>query len=186
MTRLYRVPAAAGRLAGIACKPVRGAALVELSSTTLSRAGGVAGDARGRPGRRQVTVLDAAGWAAALADLGRQYGAQAGVQAGVQTGAQAGEYPAVDLPWTARRANLLVTGLDLAGQVGLELCIGATARLRITGETDPCGRMEALAPGLRAALSPGWRGGVTARVINDGPIAVGDPVILRPVAAGAD
>jgi MOSC domain-containing protein YiiM len=40
--------------------------------------------------------------------------------------------------------------------------------------------MDELAPGLRAALTPDWRGGVTGRVIADGTIAVGDEVRIEP------
>jgi MOSC domain-containing protein YiiM len=82
------------------------------------------------------------------------------------------------LPWTARRANLLIEGIDLAGCAGAELLIGGTVRLQVTGETDPCARMDAVRPGLRSALAPAWRGGVTCRVVADGDIAVGDPVLL--------
>ena len=45
-------------------------------------------------------------------------------------------------------------------------------------ECDPCSRMEELQPGLRAALTPDWRGGVLGRVIADGEIAVGDSVTI--------
>ena len=34
--------------------------------------------------------------------------------------------------------------------------------------------MDEVAPGLKAALLPGWRGGVTTKVIESGPIRVGD------------
>jgi MOSC domain-containing protein YiiM len=54
--------------------------------------------------------------------------------------------------------------------------IGATLVIEITGECDPCSRMEALQPGLRAALTPDWRGGFLGRVIEDGEIAVGDEI----------
>ena len=54
--------------------------------------------------------------------------------------------------------------------------IGATLVVEITGGCDPCGRMEALHPGLRAALTPDWRGGFLARVIEDGEIALGDEI----------
>jgi MOSC domain-containing protein YiiM len=51
--------------------------------------------------------------------------------------------------------------------------------LEITGECDPCSRMEEISPGLRAALTPGWRGGRLARVIHGGHIAVGDAISLH-------
>ena len=51
-------------------------------------------------------------------------------------------------------------------------------QLEITGETDPCARMEEQVSGLRQALTPDWRGGVTCRVRSSGRIAVGDAVSL--------
>ena len=51
--------------------------------------------------------------------------------------------------------------------------------LEITRETDPCDRMEGLAPGLRAALAVDWRGGVCTRVKAGGHIAVGDAIRIE-------
>ena len=60
------------------------------------------------------------------------------------------------MPWQERRANLLVDGLDLPQVAGVT---AADRRrdvvLEITGESDPCERMDAVAPGLCAALTPG-------------------------------
>jgi len=49
----------------------------------------------------------------------------------------------------------------------------------VTCECDPCSRMEELAPGLKAALMPDWRGGVLGRVISDGDIVIGDEVRIE-------
>ncbi len=117
-------------------------------------------------GKRQVTVIAAEAWADALAEL-------------------AGAVP--DLDPSARRANLLVSGLDLAGSRGRVLAIGG-CRLLIRGETRPCERMERALPGLKAALGPDWRAGVYGEVIAGGEIAAGDlasfePASLEPAAA---
>jgi MOSC domain-containing protein YiiM len=125
----------------------------ELSSALISIESGVGTDARGRPGKRQVTILTRAGWEAACADLG------------------------ADLPWTMRRANLFVDGVDLQGKIGYELRVGA-AILLINGQTSPCGRMEENRVGLMHALRPEWRGGVVARVIKTGNVTVGCEVVL--------
>lgn len=110
---------------------------------------GVAGDFRGKPGRRQVTVLSRESWARACAELGEE------------------------LPWMTRRANLFISGLEFTpAHVGSSLRFGDLV-LQITRETDPCERMDQARPGLRAALDPDWRGGVCCRVIVGGEIFLG-------------
>ena len=147
----------AGTLAGIArhARPRGGMETLERVTVTLD--GGLDGDLRGlvKPGgrgRRQVTLIERGDWDAATRELG------------------------VDTPWFARRANLLVDGLDLPQTPGTRLRIGATVVLEITCECDPCSRMDALAPGLFAALVPDWRGGACARVRAGGEIAIGDRI----------
>lgn len=143
------------KLIGIAVKPQKLQPMQVLSAGELSITGGVAGDCRGQPGPRQVTLLSQSSWQTACAEIG------------------------VDLPWEARRANLLVDDLPLHQSIGTHIVLG-DAVLEITGETDPCERMEAVHPGLRTALSHNWRGGVCCRVLQGGPLAMGMPVRLAP------
>ena len=86
-----------------------------------------------------------------------------------------GATTAVSTGPAARRANLLVSGLDLEGSRGRVLCVGAS-RIRVHGETRPCYRMDEAAAGLQAALEPEWRGGVYGEVVVSGDIEVGDAV----------
>ena len=130
-----------------------------LDHVEVTVAEGVHGDFRGalKPGRnkRQVTVMAAEGWRDTLHDLG------------------------AEVPWYQRRVNLLVEGLSLQETAGARILFESGLVLEVTGECDPCTRMEEIAPGLKAALLPNWRGGVTTRVIENGPIRVGDQVRIE-------
>lgn len=140
-----------GRLIGIARRERKRACMESLERANISGETGVANDFRGKPGKRQVTVLSAEAWAAACSELGRQ------------------------LPWTTRRANLLVEGVELPKRCGDIIEVG-DVRLRVTMEVAPCNRMQEQCSGLRAALTPEWRGGVACEVLQGGPVRIGDCV----------
>mgnify|MGYP001814260991 FL=1 len=140
-----------GRLAGIARREKKRAPMETLESAEISAETGVANDSRGKPGKRQVSLLSAAAWQAACDDTG------------------------TDAPWTTRRANLLIEGLDLPKTAGQIVAIG-DVRLRTTVEIDPCSRMDEQVPGLTDALTPDWRGGIGCEVIAGGVVSVGDEV----------
>lgn len=145
-----------GRLIGIARKDRPRAPMELVDHARIGTDTGVAGDYRGamHPGRvnkRQVTILMAEDWSAALAEHGRP------------------------IPWYERRANLLVEAIVLPREAGVRITIGS-AVFEITGECDPCRRMDAVSDGLQIALRPDWRGGRTCTVIEGGMIAIGDEV----------
>ena len=144
-----------GTLLAIASKPAPREPMITLSEAEISTQAGLEGDARGTVRRRQVTIVAREAWERACDDLG------------------------ADVPWTARRANLLVEGLDFEESRGKVLRIGPV-RLEITGETVPCARMDEAHQGLRQALQPHWRGGVTARVLSTGSVRPGDPARWDP------
>ncbi len=79
-----------------------------------------------------------------------------------------------------RRANPFVDGVALANSTSARLQIG-DALLEITGECDPCFVMDKQHRGLRKALAPDWRAGVTCRVLRSGGVAVGDAVSIERV-----
>jgi MOSC domain-containing protein YiiM len=109
-----------------------------------------------RGGRRQVTIISQARWAELMDALG------------------------ADVPPSARRANLMVSGLDLENSRGRVLRIGNT-RLQINGETRPCEQMEEAHAGLEELMRERWGGGAFAEVIDGGEIRVGDTVEWEPI-----
>ncbi len=147
-----------GTLVGIATKDAPRGPMRETDSADLSLEFGVGRDARGKPGPRQVSVLSRDAWQRACTDLG------------------------AEVPWTLRRANLLVEGLEFEETVGRFLHIG-DAVLQISEETKPCRRMERQRSGLRKALAPEWRGGVSCRIVTPGRVRIGDPVKLDDAEA---
>jgi MOSC domain-containing protein YiiM len=125
-----------------------------LERAEISTETGVERDSRGKPGPRQVTVISAEAWRDACREL------------------------QAEVPWTTRRANLLIDDFDLPRTVGAVLQVGEV-RLRITGEVDPCSRMDEQCPGLKRALQPDWRGGVSCTVLQGGAVALGDEVVTE-------
>ena len=80
-----------------------------------------------------------------------------------------------DVDPSARRAELLVSGLDLERSRDRLLAVGECI-LRVGGETRPCERMEEAHRGLRDVMSRRWGGGVWAEVVRGGEVRVSDPV----------
>ena len=127
-------------------------AMQVIDSAEVTVANGILGDFRGTQQGRQITLLSESAWHKACAEVG------------------------TELPWTTRRANLLVDNVEFdASYVGKTVRIG-DVELRVTEETDPCSRMDAQHQGLTAALAPEWRGGICCDVIKAGSIKVGDQV----------
>lgn len=109
---------------------------------------GLAGNAN-QGGKRQITIIDEARWKEACDEVG----------AGVDP--------------SARRANVMLRGIDLENTRGQLLRIGPMV-VRIYNETRPCERMEEAQSGLRAALGPRWRAGAYGEIVEGGVIRVGD------------
>ncbi len=142
------------KLIAIGFKPVKQGPMTLVKSAAVTQSHGVEQDFFGRPGKRQITVMSKDQWQLVCSELD------------------------ASLPWTTRRANLLIEGHSFsAADKGKLLRIGKLT-LEITGETDPCKKMEIAHAGLEAVLTPDWRGGVTCRVLSDAVINEGDLVQL--------
>jgi MOSC domain-containing protein YiiM len=148
-----------GRLIGIARHDRPRGPVETVERVLVTREEGVADNQRGtvRAGKagRQISLIEAESWQAALGELGT----------------------AID--WQDRRANLLVEGLRIPRRPGTRIRIGEDCLIEVTMECDPCNRMEEVRPGLKAALAPDWRGGFLGMVIADGEIAVGDEIRIE-------
>lgn len=166
----------AGRLQAIVLRPARDAPALSVARALAWVDRGLQGDrsaeraarapARAGGGKRQVTLLQAEHLPLVVAWAG---------------------LPQVDA--TLLRRNLVVAGLNLVAartlfaDQPLALHIGAAVVLQLTGPCDPCSKMEAaLGPGGYNALR--GHGGMTARVLQGGEIAVGDVVRVVVAAAG--
>ncbi len=103
--------------------------------------------------KRQITIISEAAWDEAQEEVG------------------------VAVDPSARRANVMIRGIDLENSAGKTLKLGDCV-IRVFGETRPCERMDEAQPGLRDALRPRWRGGVFAEILEGGTIHVGDAAAI--------
>lgn len=142
-----------GRILKLWLKPARRAPMQEVESLELSSSRGIVGGAD-RSKRRQVTILSKDAWQDSIEELG------------------------ADVDPSMRRANVFVDSLDLEKSRGSVMETNGV-RLLVGGEVTPCDKMDKVVPGLRSAMKPHWRGGVFARVLNDGIIRTGDAITMR-------
>lgn len=139
-----------GRLEAIWIKRAHRGPMDPVAGATLVAGRGLVGNAdQGR--RRQVTLIEREVWDRLMRELG---------------GA---------VPPSARRANLMISGLSLAGERNRVLRVG-NCRIRVLGETRPCERMDEALQGLREAMKVGWGGGSFGEVLDDGQVALGAEV----------
>ena len=139
-----------GRLDTIWIKRMKRGPMDPVNQATLKVGYGLVGNAD-QGGKRQITLLEREIWKALMKQVQGS------------------------LPPSARRANLLVSGLSLAHSHKRILLVGR-CRIRILGQTKPCERMDEAHPGLRVAMASHWAGGAFGEVLDDGDIVVGDGV----------
>src|SRR4051812_41626966 len=137
-----------GEIVAIWIKRFKRGPMDRVDEARLVAGRGIAGNAN-QGGRRQVTIIDERAWSDAILDLG------------------------IDVDPSARRANVMLRGVDLENSRGKTLRLGA-CEIRIWTETRPCHQMDEAQEGLRAALSPHWRAGASGEIVAGGVIRVGD------------
>ena len=141
-----------GIIKAIAWRAAKGDPVRESDHCRVNRNTGIDGENR-KPGKRSITLISIERWRDVCEELG------------------------VQVPWTIRRANLLVEGLDLSSAIGKPIQIGEV-RVWIHGETKPCQLMDDQHQGLRETMKPNFRGGVYGQVLNEGTIHIGDTVLI--------
>ncbi len=144
---------------GLARRHVSRAPMELLKHALLTTDKGLHGDSKGEKfPDRQLTILALEDWDEAMLDI-------------------AGPAGPPQLPWTTRRANLLVQGIRLPRGIGSILRI-RDCMLKVTAQTTPCVQMEMAHAGLLSALSSNWRGGITCKVLTGGAVALNDNVTI--------
>lgn len=142
------------KIVGIATRTKTKAKMDEHSFASVTFENGVGQDSRGKKrNKRQVTIMTNENWHSSCKELGKV------------------------IPWTTRRANILVEGIELKDKKGCQLKIGSVI-VEITGELEPCNRMDEQFEGLTKILAKDWRGGVTCKLIQEGEIFLNDEVEL--------
>jgi MOSC domain-containing protein YiiM len=139
-----------GRIEAIWLKRAKRAPMDAVDSAVADNGYGLRGNAN-RGGRRQITLIARERWTELASALGG------------------------DLDPVTRRANVLISGVDLVSSRDRLLRLGEVV-LRINGETRPCEQMEEAHAGLQALMRERWGGGAFAEVVEGGTLRVGDPV----------
>ncbi len=139
-----------GHLLWIGLRPARRAPVQPVAQAMLEVGNGLVGDRYASAGgARQVTLIAAEHLAAIAAFLGR-----------------------AALPPELLRRNLVIEGVNLLALKGRRFRLGG-ALLEHSGECHPCSRMEEVL-GVGGYNAVRGHGGITARVLAGGPIALGD------------
>ena len=142
----------AGVVSWIGVRPARGAAMITVGDVVACPTKGLQGDRyQGRTGNRQVTLMQAEHLDVIASCLGRE-----------------------TIAAEALRRNIVITGINLLALKNKIIAVGEV-ELEVTGLCHPCSRMEeTLGRGGYNAVR--GHGGITARVLTLGRIAVGQHV----------
>ncbi len=141
-----------GQIVAIWIKRAHRLPLDSVGQAELVEGRGVAGSAD-QGGWRQITVIEETAWKNAEQELG------------------------AEVDPSARRANVMIRGLDLENSRGKRLLLGDCI-INIRGENPPCRLMGTPHAGLQKALRPHWRAGVFGEIVRGGTIRIGDRVVF--------
>lgn len=141
-----------GTIVGIAIRSAKNGPMKEISEAAAVSRGGIEGDLPSSLARG-ITLISSVQWQQVIGQLGQE------------------------LPWHARRANVLVDTPELGNLIGRKILLGGV-EMEVEGETEPCGLMDQICPGLREVLIPDCRGGVHGSVVLGGRIKKGDHLIV--------
>lgn len=142
-----------GKVVGLAVRTAKNGPMKEVPEAVALAGAGIEGDLSSAPDRG-ISLLSSLQWQIVVQEL------------------------KADLPWHARRANVLVDTPELGPLIGKTIKVGSV-QIRVMGETEPCALMDRQFQGLRRALTPHCRGGVHGKVLTDGQFKLGDPVVIR-------
>lgn len=157
LQELFNTLPQTGRVRWIGLRPERKAPIISVVSVEAVAGKGLTGDRyNSKNGKRQVTLIQGEHLTAIASLLGRE-----------------------QIEPELLRRNIVVTGINLIALKDKQFRIG-TALLEYTGLCHPCSAMEAtFGPGGYNAVR--GHGGITARIINSGTIALGDAVAMENV-----
>ena len=157
LAALIGAPVRRGEVVWIGVRPARRAEMLPLQRVELASGRGAVGDRYANAdGGRQVTLIAAESLSSIASHLGR-----------------------AAVPAHLLRRNIVVRGINLLALKSRQFRIGA-ALLETSGECHPCSRMEEIL-GVGGYNAVRGLGGITARVVQGGVVALGDPV--EPAAA---
>jgi MOSC domain-containing protein YiiM len=154
LARLIAAPVRPGSVVWLGLRGTRRAPLLPVVSAVACKGRGLEGDHYSREdGNRQVTLIEAEQLAAIASHLGRD------------------TVSPLDL-----RRNVVTSGINLHALKSRRFRVG-DAVLEATGECHPCSRMEETFGSGGYNAVRGF-GGITARVLEGGLIAVGHAVVV--------
>ncbi len=156
LAKLMNAPVRPGKIEWIGVRPERRAPMRVVETVELDTKRGLVGDRyEGRSGSRHVTLVGKADLIAIADFLGLS-----------------------EVQPDLLRRNILVSGVNLLALKDKRFRLGS-ALLEMTGECHPCSRMEEIfgEGGYNAVRS---HGGITARVLEDGTVRLGDALEVLP------